>query len=201
MKAKLLILYGIFLFGSLNLQAQEKEEKHQVNLMLSDGTLISFIHGFSHVFSGIDNNLKKVENRKDRSSGVISLGYQYKINKTFSVGAELGYMKIESKQKVENKITEERSTLTSDTNMFNAYAKIEVNYFTNKSGNFKLYGNVYGGLSHLSYDSYNQKHDSADLFGIQVNLLGLSYGNKLGLFTEFGFGFKGIASIGIQMKF
>lgn len=201
MKTKLIILLGILLFGSLSLQAQENENRHQVNLMISDGSVISIIHGFSSIFTGIDRDLRKIGEMKNNSSGVISLGYQYKLNKTFSVGAELGYMRIESKQKVEHKVTEERSTLTSETNMFNAYAKVEVNYFTNKSENFKLYGNVYGGVSHLSYDSYNLNHDSANLFGIQVNMLGLSYGNKFRVFTEFGFGFKGVASIGASINF
>lgn len=67
---------------------------------------------------------------------------------------------------------------------------------------------MYSGLS-LAYtqrlssfdDGSTITHDNAGFLNFQVNALGLIVGNKLAAFTELGFGYKGVISLGLSYQF
>lgn len=191
----------VLTFYNLNGLAQQNDKRHQIDVMISDGILIDVIHSFSDIFSYIDtDNYVKTSQRTHKSSGTLSFRYQYKLNKTLSIGTDIGYMKATSKQKVKNIQTDENLTLRRNTHVYNVYAILEVRYFTNSSDSFKIYGNIAGGLTHFNSGKLKNTDNIENVFALQINPIGMHYGKKLAIFGELGFGFKGVFTIGASYR-
>ncbi len=198
----LFLLFALPFFMSNHLFAQDDTSKHQIDVMISDGIPVTIIHSFSNLFSQLDTSeYKKVGDRKDSGFGVFGLRYQYKMNNTIALGAEVDFMRITNKQKVENINTNEISRLSRKTDVLNLLAVLGVNYYTNKSQTFTLYGNIAGGIMTFSSEKYAGLDSYSESFlGFQINPIGFRYGKDFGVFLEFGMGTRGIFSIGGSYK-
>lgn len=76
-------------------------------------------------------------------------------------------------------------------------------HYVNKSA-FQMYSGLSLAYTQRlsSFDDGNDiTHDNAGFLNFQVNALGFRVGNKLAAFTELGFGYKGIASLGLSYQF
>jgi len=198
----LFLLFALPFFMSNYLFAQDDTSKHQIDVMISDVIPVTIIHSFSNLFSQLDTSeYKKVGDRKDSGFGVFGLRYQYKMNNTIALGAEVDFMRITNKQKVENINTNEISRLSRKTDVLNLLAVLGVNYYTNKSQTFTLYGNIAGGIMTFSSEKYAGLDSYSESFlGFQINPIGFRYGKDFGVFLEFGMGTRGIFSIGGSYK-
>ncbi|SFW16897.1 hypothetical protein SAMN02927921_00303 [Sinomicrobium oceani] len=77
----------------------------------------------------------------------------------------------------------------------------EGNYLYLNHTKFQLYSGIGAGVS-FAKEKYNPNEpssgsddDSLSHFNFHLNAIGLRYGNKLGVFAEAGFGYKGIIRV------
>jgi len=86
--------------------------------------------------------------------------------------------------------------------------ELDYRYITTES--FQMYFSLAGGGTVLydvfdtddtspeTFDSYNEIYDPYPNF--HANLLGFRFGTNLGIFAEFGFGYKGIVNVGLSFQ-
>jgi len=86
--------------------------------------------------------------------------------------------------------------------------ELDYRYITTES--FQMYFSLGGGGT-LLYDVFNDNDTSPETFSgyneiydpypnFHANLLGFRFGTNLGIFAEFGFGYKGIVNVGLSFQ-
>ncbi len=121
--------------------------------------------------------------------------YQYRFNKTISLGGSLDYTRI-------RKYAYQSEELRGDfsTNYYQIAIETNITYYRRQK--FQMYGTA--GLGIGIGQKYERLHDERQTFVIpnfHLTLLGLSFGQRFGGFLEIGTGYKGLLSCGIRGSF
>ncbi|MDR2269998.1 MAG: porin family protein [Sphingobacterium sp.] len=122
-------------------------------------------------------------------TGAFSAGYSLSLTPRFSVGVDGFY----GKNTVSYKDDLGDSKWSTYGGLLNA------KYLYLAKGKLNLYGK--GGIGYAQY--HNRQKENSENFGAlsyHLTPIGLRYGNKIGVYGEFGFGYLGIANLGISFK-
>lgn len=133
-----------------------------------------------------------------KSKGAIFLSFTHPISGRISSGASIGANKITSDIVLNNQVVGilNRQLYT---------LAIESDFIYFKRPNFQLYavagyGYTFGNDEYFT-DSGESDSGFIGFMAFQVSPIAIKVGNKLALFTELGFGYKGIANFGFMYGF
>jgi hypothetical protein len=127
--------------------------------------------------------------------GTVFVSYKYFVSDRFAVGAATGF----------NGYANESNFRYTDFTRFDAQTLTvagEVTWFFIRKPGIKLYTMTGVGIYTMkaSVDGYDAATTTNGI-SAQVTPLGIRFGKKIGVFTELGYGYKGIINAGLSIKF
>lgn len=186
--------------------SQQDRPKHEVKLIFSDALPITLGHGMAYGFSDAIKNAFSDYNRddkKDSGGGMYGIGYRYSISPRLSVGADIGYMQINTKLAFSKK---DDASVVKKFDRKAGYTVIlptaQLNYFERPL--VSLYGSASAGLfltNSTEKGDGDTFKDKSTNFGFQVNPIAVRVGRKFAGFAELGFGMKGFVNLGFSTRF
>ena len=193
MKKVILLTVTVFLFVA-SISAQSK--KHEIDLgvgVLSTNQLVGTLS------SVIVSSLPGVKMENHRYIGAIHLGYKYALMDRFALGPTFTY------DRGTSDATLLRIHIGKFTSRYYSLA-LEGDFKYVNSDKFKLYSLMGVGATLLDQTYKNNRSDeirsrNKTFFNFQVTPIGIKYGDELGIFTELGFGYKGILCAGLFCRF
>lgn len=203
---KSIVILGLGLMISAGAaHAQEQEiGKHELRIGVSDATPVvigtGIMEGLGNaVISGITG--AKIKDSKTKTLGMFEFGYRYQATERIKLGADISYLKTDHTFKTTvGAITslDKRKTQYLMVLPTAEFAYINTPLFT-------FYGTAAAGLigaqiKDTSEGNKGYKNNTVG-FAFQVNPIAFRLGKKLGVFAEFGYGYKGIATGGISYRF
>ncbi|MDR3008818.1 MAG: porin family protein [Sphingobacterium sp.] len=138
---------------------------------------------------GIFMGLLGREVEHSSGTGTFTMGYSLNLNKRLSVGVDGFYGK--------NTVSYKDDLGDSKWSVYGGLVNVQYSYLNKTKLN--LYGK--GGLGYARYN--NRQKENKENFGAlsyQFTPIAIRYGNKVGIYGEFGFGYLGIANVGISFK-
>lgn len=126
------------------------------------------------------------------TAGPIAAGYKHTFGDHFSLGIQYSYSSFELEFTTLN-------TKFAVSNKFTALM-LQTSYYYNPNSFVQLYSGISAG------PSYYEQKDSTGTYNrtigaFQVNLIGARFGSYVGAFVELGFGYNGIITGGVSVKF
>lgn len=178
-----MIISSMSIFACQQLKAQS-----QLKVGLGDGAIYNGLFNFADdigsvmgaIFTGHD-----FKSDTKVSVPYIFVDYRYSLSDKVSIGAQLGYMGLQSKIKVFEKNGDLLSDVKTNSSIFIVMPGIDVRYF--KINKFKMYGNLMAGMS-FSSSKVEGETESDSGFVFQFNPVGFSYGESTAVFLEAGVG-------------
>lgn len=175
------ICLGLILaFFTLVLQAQEKENIHEIRTYLSDGIVLTLGSAIATTF--VPGAIDEVS-----SSPHIAVSYRYQLKPRFLVGGDMGFQNITWKPSM------------GSTNYTSIMPLAEFYYLNKRT--IKLYGNAMIGLGIGFYKDGDGETISGVFPSFQLNPIGIRIGKNYAGFLEAGGGVKGFFSAGFSAKF
>lgn len=190
--------YFIFLIGFLlglnHSFAQIEDRKGDIYLGLGFSTSNGFLSDVDGLLSGLGG----ITYQNTRSTGAFFLGYKTPIAGRLIAGATFAY-EVRNQDVYENgnKIGDLSSRYTTFSfDLF--YHYIDKEFFQMYSGIGLAYTTHYADYT-TSSDEIEDSNDG--YFNFQVTGVGFRVGKAFAFFTELGFGFKGLANLGLSYQF
>lgn len=138
------------------------------------------------------------ERRNTSWSGNIHLGYKYAFTERIVAGLSYAYVKSAGGLFIND---QKEGTVE---NIYNTFAA-EFEYRYIARDNFKLYSVLGAGITPYKEkfvgNNGNKEVNNDTHFNFQVSAIGVKIGKPVGVFTELGFGYKGILSAGLFANF
>ena len=172
-------------------------EKHEISASYGVVTLDQVVDIFEDILISIFT-LGNFEKDDYSYTGALFLTYRYSANYRWDIGVTAGLDRVEGNliwaDQLAGTFRESHNTIALETHLrwvrksfIELYSGIGVGYtFTNN----------YAELLTGEQESINSGHVTG-----QLNVLGIRLGKKIGLYTEFGFGYKGLLNFGASVKF
>lgn len=151
------------------------------------------ITGFSNIFTGalLPGMVRKIDSK---GFGTIFGGIDYYINNQFALGAQYYYSAFEHQYQMQNEST---STLNTQYHSIILRGK---GIWVNKPL-FQLYSALAAGPSFVFAKNDQDDTKNNIEFAFQVSPIGIRAGNNIAFFLEGGFGYQGLISGGLSVKF
>ena len=134
------------------------------------------------------------------SSGIVTLGYSYTVNKTWQFGASTGFSRL-SMHLSDN--TGDFRPLTA--NMFNFMNTAQVNWFRTRNDVFGMYSKAGAGVWIVNYglmvDTADERTGTKVNFAAQLSPVCLEIGRTFSGFLELGVGMQGLVQTGLRVRF
>lgn len=137
------------------------------------------------------------ENTKKTFSpmGPIRLGYTMYDTKHITLGADFSYANCQAEMNYANGNSEK-----SDFHFFTLMGNVSYQYLDNPKLN--VYSGLHFGVSYLRGKNLNTEKKGEDyLPAYHVTLLGVRYGEKMGVYGDFGYGYNGYVNAGLFYRF
>ncbi len=187
---KIVFIFLYFIFLQVIVKSQESSNFSKA--AYGNYTIDQFFNIKSNV---LPNNYSR---SNIKSKGAIFISFSHLISEKISSGASFGSNKITSDILLNNQVV---GTL----NRYLYTLAIESDFAYIKKQNFQLYAVTGIGYS-FGKDEYfiNTGHSDKGSIGFmvfQVSPIALKFGNRVAIFTELGFGYKGIANLGFSYVF
>ena len=190
---KLLKLYLALLYINISIVTLKSQDtKIYTKVAYGNYTMDEFFQAKSNVLPSTfsRSNIK--------SKGAIFISFNHPISERISAGASLG----------STKITSEIASFSQPDGLMNRNLytlAIESDFIYFKRQNYQLYGVAGYGYT-LGRDEYFTANGqtgkgSVGFMAFQLNPIAFKYGNKIALFAELGFGYKGIINFGFMYGF
>jgi hypothetical protein len=166
---------------------------------LKNSTKVSYGNFTLDQFFNVDTKILSQDySRYDlKSKGALFISFSHKISDFILSGASIG----------SNKITSDIIQNNQKTGILNRYLytlAIEADFIYFRRQNFQLYAVVGYGYSAGKDEYFLNNGESGDGFigfmVFQLTPLAIRVGNRIALFSELGFGYKGIASLGFTYR-
>lgn len=131
------------------------------------------------------------------TKGWITLGYTYQLNKTISVGLNVGYYNVGVKLK------DETGSVTSSANIVPILATGKFDWFRTRSDKFGMYSKIGLGVMAMGGRAVEDEILSGTIWApsFHVSLIGLEVGRGFSGFFELGAGMQGLAQLGVRARF
>lgn len=182
------------LFSFTCLKAQDY--KYQIKVGVGDGTMLStgdlFINAFDAIILPITGVTR--EDNYSTSYPYIFVDYRYGLSEIVGLGLQVGFMGIKNEATIKNINNGSTKNMTYNSSYVAVMPGVDVRYYQNNK--FKLYGNAMLGMLFMNRETDTGKQDVTG-FMFQVNPIGASYGDKIAVFAEAGFGIS-IANLGVR---
>jgi hypothetical protein len=193
-KVALLLGLTAFLFVS---SANAQSKKNEVDFGVGVGSSNQIIGTMSDMIASVFLP-EGVGMKNSTSPGAFHLGYKYSLSDRIALGPVFTYDLNTSDAIVDNVKT---GKFTSNYYTFS----LEGDYKYVNRDKLKLYALVGAGATILNQtykDNQSGKHgEKQTFFNFQVTPIGVKYGDSFGVFTELGFGYKGILCAGLFYRF
>lgn len=183
-------------------ESQEKQNKHEIRLMASDGITQGLIGTMA---GGISDAFMGSKRSNQSYSLVYGFGYRYAIER-FRLGADVAFCYSKADLKLLG--DKDVSFKERDQQLF-VLPTAEFTYF--KRGLVELYGGASAGVSINRHSEKAQSEEGKKAlnkakqttsFAYQVNPIAVRLGNeRVGGFLELGFGHKGFLTAGLNIRF
>lgn len=191
-KLVLLLLLAIFI-----LPVNAQFEKHEISASYGLVTTDQIVDLIEDVIISIFT-LGNFEKDDYSYSGALFLTYKYGITYRLEIGGTLGMDRVQGNllwnDELQGNFRESHTTLALEL----TYRWVKQDFINLYSGfgSGYTFTNNYAELLTGETETINTGHPA-----IQMNLLGLRLGKKIAVFTELGFGYKGIINFGASFKF
>lgn len=181
----------------------QETEKHELRAGISDATGVALA---TSLVDEIPNAIidaifgTKVKYDKNNTLGMFELGYRYRLSDRIKIGADVSYIQMDRSY---NRTFDEVATRYKGRDQYlMILPTAEFAYI--KTPLLTFYGTAAAGIllgraTDRSSDKPVIYHST--FFAYQVNPVGLRVGKKIGAFAEFGYGYKGIATAGVSLRF
>jgi hypothetical protein len=127
-------------------------------------------------------------------SGPYRLGFTQYDTKHLTLGADLSYAAIEAKMTYSDATKE-----TVNINYFTLMANVNYQYTDNPK--LSIYSGVHFGVSYVNAKNANTGKKGEDYIpAYHLTALGIRYGEKVGIYADFGYGFNGIVNAGLLYR-
>lgn len=193
-KSTLLFIVAMMLFTT----ALAQESKHEVRVgygLVSSNMVIDAFSDF--LATGLTAGYYTSKNKS--FTGAFNLGYKYAISDVAHLGGTFAYEKGSSDAYYNwgvkgGKFRNEYFTIAPE---------LDVEYFKTDLLSVYALAGVGGTFTTRNYTSNEgEKEDESTLyFNFQVTPVGVKVGKSVGVFGEFGFGYKGLLNLGLFAKF
>lgn len=201
MMKKSIIVLGLMI-STFAATAQESE-KHEIRAGISDAAGIVIGEGLGNAlsnaiisgFTGV-----KIKDNKSKTLGMFELGYRYQLSDRVKIGADLSYLQID--RSYQTTIAETTTRYTRRGEYLLVLPTAEFAYI--KTPLLTFYGTAAAGVltgRDKELSSGKRYGGNSLSFAFQVNPVGLRVGKKIGAFAELGYGYKGIATAGVSLRF
>ncbi|MEH0156550.1 hypothetical protein V6R21_20545 [Limibacter armeniacum] len=197
---KFFLLLLASLFASVFVNAQDK--KHELSLSTGILTTSQILDTYPNLMSKIEtDNPYLRENATLR--GNLNLTYRYTVNEKWTLNLASSYDHSSAEVHVGgSKVGESKRHMVT--------LAPEVSYYYLRHEKFQMYsglglGYTYG-FGEMIPDPGNKMmleyvDEKIGHINFQLNAIGLRYGKRIAGFTEVGFGYKGVANIGMSYQF
>jgi len=193
MKKILILLLALVLSFPLNAQSEKHEISASYGLITTDQIVDIFEDIFVTIFS-----LGYFEKGDYNYTGALFLTYNYIGMQRLSLGITAGLDRVQGSLLVndleEGLFNESHYTLAAEMdfiwinrNFIEVYSGLGLGYTFTEN-----HADMYDG----AYESVTSSHPT-----FQLDVLGIRLGRKLGVYSELGFGYKGILNFGASYKF
>ncbi len=203
--ATALVIFAAAIASTANVFAQNAQsaanpkhdpKKHELRVGAGIFSSNDLIDTYSDITStALTGEMYSVSDEK--ASGNYSLTYRHRPKSRLSFGFALVYSRLDT-----DMYSDEDYSGKSLNNYFTIAPEIEYKYINRK--NFKMYGFVGAGVTLNRQEVTEPDATSTSnswYFNFQATLIGVQLGHNLGIYAEGGFGYKGIASIGVFGSF
>jgi len=180
----------------INVKAQEsKIPRNQIEVSYGFYTTSHFL---GKVFTTMKKSIGSGRETNDTSSyydlwkskGNLNISYKYRPLKKLYVG--LSFI-----CDFDNAVKTNKNGTNFGISNFNLYTiALEIKYLYLNNKIIQLYGFLGAGYSL----TFNKEFNDLKFFNGQLTPLGIRIGNKIGGFAEIGFGYKGVANIGLSLN-
>jgi opacity protein-like surface antigen len=127
-------------------------------------------------------------------TGPIRLGITQYDTKHLTLGADFSYAAIEAKMTYADATKE-----IVNFNYFTLMANVNYQYTDNPK--LSIYSGVHFGVSYVNAKNATTEKKGEDFIpAYQLTGLGIRYGEKIGVYAEFGYGFNGVINAGLLYK-
>ncbi len=192
MKKITTIIWILCILFSSNLYAQNKS-KHEIQAGIGfkarEAVIIDgFIDFFSILF------LQKTQPVNRSNGGYLT--YKYQFSKVFALGITSAVTRMNGNNEYQTKANGGNSTEA-------AIMGIETSFTYLNKNNLQLYALTGGGIFYSRIWDKSPVTSDDELYGptFQVTPIGIRYGKSVAAFAELGYGYKGIANLGVSLKF
>ncbi|WP_430613436.1 outer membrane beta-barrel protein [Flavobacterium sp. JP2137] len=184
----------LLLFATAEVKAQKKSRIYVAyGTQTHQETLDNAVDFSMSAMSAFQGDLNSTE-----SAGVFLLGYSTAISPKIEVGGVVGYESLKGESYA--LFTREKSELK--TSVITVMAEAKYNYINKEK--MRLYSGVGIGAAFLNAKltsgTLNESNSSTE-FAFQIDGIGFSYGDKFAVFANAGYGYKGIATVGVSYNF
>ncbi|MDR0811548.1 MAG: hypothetical protein LBN23_04685 [Paludibacter sp.] len=204
MKKLIFAFIAICVFTNYSVSAQKST--HEFSAYYAAASDNQMIDVFQKIFNSV---LSAGYYQPDdiKYTGDFGLTYRYNISDRFAVGATALYGQSNYNAYDVNNLEQRVFMGKGVTSFTTIAAEAKLNYYSNDI--LSLYGFLGAGATLWNY-KYEKKAGStepepvkiapATMFNFQVTPFGISVGKKVGGFAEVGFGYKGLAAVGIFVR-
>lgn len=194
---KSIIVLVLIIVFSGNIVAQKKGTE-ELKLGYGYATSTQIVYDIADIFSTVFT-LGDITNVNETTYGALNIGYNYSVSDKVSLGASITY------EQIRNDVKSNKDIIGNNTCSFYTVALEATVHYVRKE-NFQMYSGL--GLAYtygsLKFDSSNPQEQSSDdvvnLFNFNITGIGVRCGRAFGGFAELGFGYKGLASVGLSYQ-
>lgn len=187
----------LIIIAALAFPADAQFEKHEISASYGLVTVDQVADIFAQVLISLFT-LGNLEMDDHQYSGAWFLSYKYGVTYRMDLGVTAGLDRVKGNlwwdDELEGTFRQSHYTMAAEMtyrwikkDLVNMYSGIGIGY---------TFTNSYADLLNGESEDINSGHVTG-----QLNLIGLRVGKKFGVFTEFGFGYKGIINLGASYKF
>ena len=179
-----------------NVSAQEQQFTAGVGVLSSNYIADNFFSVTKNVIGGLAGSDTKLENQK--MIGEFRLGYAYYPIERVSIGATVSLL-----QTISDAVSNGTTTGDFSSTYLTFAGESSVTYFSRR--NFRLYGLLGAGITNMNSKysadaTAGNDTDGTTFFNFHVSPIGVTFGNQFGGTAEFGFGYRGIVSLGVYYR-
>lgn len=206
---KMYILAACFGAAVINANAQDKKttpvtNRHDIRVTYSDGSTLADAGVFG---IGLADAITGTKRSDEKVTGVLGMGYRYKLSRRFKVGMDIGCARITSKVTYSSDRTpsikeKDLDLLVLPTAEFVYYKRNLVELYGSVAAGVDLSRHYENGLTEKGRQMAKKKSSFENEFAYQVNPIGVRVGNnRIGGFVEAGLGYRGFVTAGVSLGF
>lgn len=182
----------------------EAEEKIEFQQQMAMPNAISFNVGYysvENILTSLSGLLfafdKNIQETRQYTTPTVGIRYLHTLNRTFTVGCAANFSSF-----IREGVRQSNGVKVKQ-NCNNVALSAECRFTYLRKGIFKMYGTLGLGVSYWNIIEQAEATDAQHgaFFNFNVSPLGMRLGKQVGGFLEFGLGYRGLVSAGVDVRF